>query len=244
MVLGLAWGSAAGAATFRTTVESPAVVSDLTQAYPLPPLKLGTNLSSLYYASVHFSGVHSNGWVVGDGIEGFYNGPVGGALTVYLFLGGGIHAVGLSSNGWYEGRVTYTNDGPFSSDLILKPRAPYLVEVPYLADGQVGLCLVCWPIIWVGEMMVQEPYFHVDEIDIRIDDSPAMRLAFNLANGTLSWSGVPPSGSIEILSATDPNGPWQPEGHMPAADGSLPLPWPPPAAPSLFRLSWSEAGSP
>lgn len=243
MLLGFALASAAGAATFRATVESPPVVSDPTQTIPLPPLELGTNLSSLYYASVHLCGVHTNGWWVGDGVEGFYTGPMGATLTVYLFVGGGIHAPGLPSGGSYEGQVAYTNDGPFSSALTLKPTAPYLVEVPYVPDGQVALCLVRWAIIGFGQMVL-DPYLHVDQIDVRLEDSPAIRLALNPADGTLSWSGVPPSGSLEILSATDPNGPWQLERRLPAADGSLALLWPPPAAPRLFRLRWSEVSLP
>lgn len=243
VVLGFAWASAAGAATFRVTVESPPVVSDLTQAYPLPPLELGTNLSSLYYASVHLSGVHTNGWWVGDGIEDHYVGPAGADLVVYLFVGGGIHVPGLTNGGWYEGGLAYTNDGPISSALTLKPTAPDLVEVPYVADGQVALCLVSWPIVGFGQM-VSDPYLRVDQIDVRLEDSPAIRLALDPADGTLSWSGVPGSGSLEILSATDPNGPWELERRLPAADGSLALVWPPSAAARLFRLRWSEASLP
>ena len=241
MVLGFGWTSAAAAATFRVTVESPPVVSYPTQIIPLPPLDLRTNLSSLYYASVAFSGIHTNGWWVGDGVESFYVGPVGAQLVVYLFVGGGIQAPGLPNGGWYEGGIPYTNDGPINTTLSLKPRAPYLVEVPYVPDGHVALCLVSWPVTGgVFGQMTRDPYLRVDQIDVRLEDNPAIRLVLNPADGTLFWSGVPPSGSLELLSATNPNGPWQLERSLQAADGSLGLVWPPTAGSRLFRLRWSE----
>jgi len=241
---GLAWASGAGGATFRVTVESPPVLSELISSSPLIPLDLGTNLSSLYQVSVQISGVHTNGWWVGDPIESpTTSGPIGGSVDVYLFVGGGIHAPDVPNGGWYQGRVSCTNNGAFSSALTLLPTAPDLPVGFYVPAGQVALCLVQWQVVGIG-YTDPAPYFGINQVVVQIADSPAIHLGFNSAGRTLSWSGVPSSGSVEILSATDLNGPWQVAYQLPAGEGSVVLQVPAVEGLRFFRLRWLEASVP
>jgi len=245
LALGFASASVADAATYRETVESPPVVSDPSLGYPLVLLQLGTNVSSLNHVSVQVSGIASNGWWVGDPIEieNPYIGPVGASVDVYLFVGGSLHGPGLPSGGWYQGRVTCTNEGTFSSALTLRPVPGYLVELPNVPDGRLALCLIQWPICGLGEM-VRNPYLDVKQVDVQVDYGPAINLALRPADGTLSWSGVPSGGSVETLSASDPNGPWQVERRLPANSGSIALQWPAAETRRFFRLRWLEGSSP
>jgi hypothetical protein len=243
MVVGLAWASGAGAATYRVTLVSPPVLSDIISGSKAIPLDFGTNLLSVYRVNVQISGVHSNGWWVGDPAENPVNGPIGGSVAVYLFVGGGIDAPDVPTGGWYEARVSCTNNGAFSSALALRPTAPDLIDGAYVPAGQVGLCLVQWEIGGLG-YTDPDPYFSINQVDVQVEDSPVIQLVLNPADGTLSWSGVPSSGSVEILSATYLNGPWQVEYHLPAGDGSVALQWPAVEGLRFFRLRWLEASAP
>jgi hypothetical protein len=60
------------------------------------PLDVGTRVSTLDRVEMRVSGIHSNGWWVGDGLIDDYVGPRGAELTVYLFPGAEIEIPGLA----------------------------------------------------------------------------------------------------------------------------------------------------
>jgi len=244
VILGLAWASVADAAWYRIAVESPLVVSDPQEAFPLTPLEFGTRVSSLDHISVQVSGIHSNGWWVGDGIEGYYVGPRGASLTVYLFPGLGIRIPGLPRDGWYEGTMVCTNDGAFSAALPLSPSPGYLVTVPYVADGRAALCCVTWGLLGFGGSMARQPYLALTQVEVQLEASPKIEITSARADGTVSWSALPPGGTVEILAATAAGGPWEVEQSLPSESRSARVQRDQADTVRFFRLRWREGGSP
>jgi len=241
-VLTVMSASPAGAATYRITVESPLVVREPLQAYPIAPLDLGTRVSVVEDVNMHVSGVHSNGWWVADGIEDYYVGPRGAHLTVYLFTASDIEIPGLAPEGWYEGRVEFTNDGAFSTGLTLSPSRRSL-SPPYLAEGRVALCCVNEIVIGFGSM-APPPYLELSHVEVQLDVQPILELTSFDLDGTVSWSALPAGGTVQLLTATDPAGPWQVEITLPSEIGSTMIQPPVAGSNRFFRLSWRENSSP
>jgi hypothetical protein len=73
-LLGFLSTSSTKAAFYQLTIESPRVVPEPLFDFPLAPLDLGTRVSSVEHVSLQISGVHSNGWWIGDGIIDDYVG--------------------------------------------------------------------------------------------------------------------------------------------------------------------------
>lgn len=235
----LASVSNSGAATFRFTVDSPPILTDLATVGTPDTRELGSNVASLYQVTAKLSGTHSNGWWVGDQIESHFSGPMGAMLDVYLFVGSGIQTVGLPEGGWYHGEITFANDGQFSLELPLTPTWPYLVEVPFVPEKQVALTLVKWPIIGFGAMVLN-PYLKVSQVEIQVADAPGINLALADNQTTLSWSVVPFGGTVEILSASNPSGPWEVALRVPSERHSVTLGPTPPGNSRYFRLKLTQ----
>jgi hypothetical protein len=237
------WPGAVHAALYQVTVESPSVVFEPMEAYPLAPLELGTKVSSLNQVRVQVSGIHSNGWWVGDGIEDDYIGPRGASLTVYVFVGATVEIPGLIPNGWYEGRIECTNDGAFTSDLTLRPAPRTLVSVPYVPDGRVALCCVTWGLVGHGHM-AQQPYLDAGRVEIDLEVEPTVEITSFGVDGILSWSALPAGGIVEILSAPEPCGPWEPGVRLPSESGFTEVHPPHSGGRRFLRLRWQESVSP
>ena len=230
----------AAAASFEFTVNSPGILTELLPSAQVKPLPLGTNLSALYQVTAQISGVHSNGWWVGDRVENFYFGPIGATLEVYLLVGGGVPSVALPAGGWYQGEIDFANDGRFRVDLNLVPTRPYLSSLPYVPNGQVALFLVEWPLVGFGGGLESKPFLQVSEARIELQDSPGIQLTRVGGETVLSWSALPASGVVEILAAPELNGPWQVAFQVPATRSSVTL-GPQQSDSRFFRLRWSAA---
>jgi hypothetical protein len=239
-MLGLVWASFANAALFRIVAEVPPIVSDVFEAIPLAPLELGTKVSSVDRVSMHVAGIHTNGWW--DGWFGG-DGPIGARLDLYLFTGRDIHIPGPGGAAWYEGIVTLTNDGAFTVSAALVPAPPWLSIVPYVPEGETALCCVVWPVSGVGTV-VRQPFLELSQVQIELEAQPVLRITSVSADGLLSWSALPSGGVIELLAATDVNGPWEVEVRLPSESRSTRLQGPQATTRRFYRLRWQEGGPP
>ena len=203
-------------------------------------LEFGTKVTSVDRVGVRVSGVHTNGWWVGDGIEDFFVGNLGANLWLYLFVGGDIP--GLAREGWYEGSVVLTNDGVFAVSFSLSPHLAYLVSVPYIPAGRIALSCVVSPQYGWGSF-AREPYLALSQVEIELEAKPVMQINSFTPDGLLTWSALPAGGTIEVLSATDPGGAWAVEVRLPSERRSTML-QSQAAAPRFYRLRWLEGATP
>jgi hypothetical protein len=239
-LLGLLSTSSTKAASYQLTIESPRVVPEPLLAFPLAPLDLGTRVSSVEHVSLQISGVHSNGWWIGDGIIDDYVGPLGAKLTVYLFTASDIEIPGLAPEGWYKGACEITNDGEISVDLTLRPSPRSLVGVPYVADGRVALCCVTWARVGFGSM-ARQPYLELSRVEISMVAEPILEITSIRADGTVTWSALPAGGTIELLVSSGPEGPWEVVSRLPSETVTVVVPAPEPGASRFVRLRWQES---
>jgi hypothetical protein len=241
-LVGFLLTTAASAATYRITVDSPRVVSEPWMAHPLD---IGTRISTLDRVEMRVSGIHSNGWWVGDGLIDDYVGPRGAELTVYLFPGAEIEIPGMATAGWYQGRISCTNDGVFAIDLALMPSPRYLVRLPFVADG--GMALSCFKeqqySIGFGGM-TRQPHLELSSVEVQIHVTPVLEITSIHTDGILSWSALPAGGTVDVLTKEDLDGPWVVAMSVSGEMGSADIQPPEGEVVKFIRLQWREGESP
>jgi hypothetical protein len=227
------------AATYEIVENAPTVVREILDPDAFIQLDLGTKLSRLDGGSVRVSGVHANGWWIGDGIEDTYEGRLGAALTLYVFAGEGVQLPEPPTDGWFEAKLQFTNDGSFTAVAKLQ-RHPRIFGVPYVAQGLIALSCVSERMYGWGRF-VQEPYVRLLQVTVELEGTPAFEVTSLSKDGTVSWSALPPGGTVDLLSADTVDGPWDVEASLPSDLRSARLTI---GKARFLRLRWHEASVP
>jgi hypothetical protein len=232
---------AADSGIYRTTVLSPPMYRESTQAVALD---FGTKLAAIQRATVRISGIHTNGWWVGDPTENPIECPMGASIIVSVFGGAGSVAIPghLGEDRFIRG-CELTNDGPFTITLSLLPDMPWLRPRGYVPDWCAGLCCERPFVNGLGGFLV-EPFLHIEKVEVELEAEPLLEITSAGADGSLSWSALPAGGAIEILAADAPDGQWQVEARLPSDMRSTTLPRPQPGSSRLYRLRWWSSAAP
>jgi hypothetical protein len=228
---------AADSGIYRTTVLSPPIYRESTHAVALD---FGTKLAAIQRATVRISGIHTNGWWVGDPIENPIQGPLGAALIVTVF-GGGVAILGDPGGDRFGYGCRLTNDGPFTISLSLLPVRGG--PGAYVPTGYAALCCEVPVAIGLGGFAV-EPFLVISQVDVELEAEPLLEIRSAGAGGLVSWSALPAGGTLEILAADAPDGQWQVEARLPSDMRSATLPRPQPGTSRLYRLRWWSGAAP
>jgi hypothetical protein len=232
---------AADTGIYRTTVLSPPIYRESTQA---AVLDFGTKLASIQRAAVRITGIHTNGWWVGDPTENPIECAMGASIIVSVFGGAGSVAIPghLGEDRFIRG-CDLTNDGPFTITLSLLPDMARLRPRGYVPDWCAGLCCERPFVNGLGGFAV-EPFLHIEKVDVELEAEPLLEITSAGADGSLSWSALPAGGTIEILAADASEGQWQVEARLPSDMRSTTLLRPQPGTSRLYRLRWWSGAAP
>jgi hypothetical protein len=231
---------AADGGVYRVTVTAPPIISELTQA---TVLDIGTRVVSIDRVSVRVSGIHTNGWWVGDPTEFPYEGPAGASLDLYVIGGWNVRIPGIPREGWYANRLQPTNDGAFIASFSLIAVPDSLFTRAYVPDGGVGLACVAWATVGLGSW-ARAPYLALSEVEVELEVKPVLEITSMKEDGFLSWSALPAGGTIEILAADKAGGPWEVEARLPSDQRSTTLIQPSAGACRFYHLRWQNDASP
>jgi hypothetical protein len=190
---------------------------------------LGTRLLSLTNVVVRLSGLHTNGWWVGDGVWDPYVGPQGARLVVYMDSG-------TPSFARWANALRLTNDGPFSATVPLWGGVPW----DFLRDGVTDLELMHDAVFGAeGGGFTLPPFLEVTNVVLSIEATPQVIVRSLAPDGTLTWSALPTDGISEIESAVSPRGPWRRELLLTDNICSLRLEIREDTRSRFFRVKWT-----